>query len=226
MQRTILLVDDEEPITVALTRVLRRDGYRILVTNVPAQALEILAGETVQVVLSDQRMPGMSGVELLTQVRERHPDTVRMVLSGHADLDSVIDAVNRGAVYKYLTKPWDNEALRATVHEAFHHYELQQQKAGLLREIELANQQLTELNLELARGLEAKAEQLARLANYDAVTGLPNRVLFSDRLHQALVHGERNASLVGLMLLDLDRFKYVNDSLGHPVGDELLHIIG
>ncbi|MBI5753319.1 MAG: EAL domain-containing protein [Hydrogenophilales bacterium] len=226
MQRTILLVDDEHHVTEAITRVLRQDGYRILIANAPARALEMLAGEAVQVVLSDQRMPEMTGVELLSQVRERYPDTVRMVLSGHADLDSVIDAVNRGAVYKYLAKPWDNDALRATVHEAFHHHELQQQKAGLLREIELANQQLTGLNLELARGLEAKAEELARLANYDAVTGLPNRVLFSDRLHQALAHGERNASLVGLMLLDLDRFKYVNDSLGHPVGDELLHIIG
>ena len=215
MQHTILLVDDEEPITAALARVLRRDDLRILVTNLPAQALEILANEAVHVVLTDQRMPEMSGVELLTQIRERYPDTVRIVLSGHADLDAVIDAVNRGAVYKYLTKPWDNDALRATVHEAFHHHELQQQKAGLLREIVLANQQLTQLNQELAQGLEAKAEALARLANYDAATGLPNRVLFSDRLHQALVHSERDASLVGLMILDLDRFKNVNDSLGN-----------
>ena len=226
MERTILLVDDENNVTEAIIRVLRQDGYRILVANLPAQALEILANETVQVVLSDQRMPAMSGVELLSQVREHHPDTVRMVLSGYADFDAVVDAVNRGAVYKYLSKPWDNEALRVSVYEAFHHYELQQQKASLLREIEMVNLHLTELSFELARGLEAKDEELARLANYDSVTGLPNRVLFSDRLHQALAHGERDASVVGVMILDLDRFKNVNDSLGHPVGDELLRIIG
>ncbi len=211
MERTILLVDDETHVIEAITRVLRKDGYRILVANMPAQALEILDNETVQVVLSDQRMPAMSGVELLSQVHERHPDTVRMVLSGYADFDAVIDAVNRGAVYKYLSKPWDNEALRVTVHEAFRHYELRQQKADLLREIELANQQLTVAN-----------RHLAEAALTDLLTGLPNRRSAMDQLEQVWSAATRSGSPLSVMMIDIDHFKRINDTYGHATGDFVL----
>jgi PAS domain S-box-containing protein len=84
----------------------------------------MLADNEIHVILSDQNMPGMTGSEFLNQVREHYPDTVRMVLSGYADLDSVLDAINRGHIYKFLMKPWDENLLRASIHEAFEHYEL------------------------------------------------------------------------------------------------------
>jgi len=107
--KTILLVDDEENIISALTRLLRRDGYNILRANSGQAGLELLAQHRVGVIISDQRMPGMTGTEFLTKVREIYPDTIRIVLSGYTELNSVTDAINRGAVYKFFTKPWEDE---------------------------------------------------------------------------------------------------------------------
>jgi response regulator RpfG family c-di-GMP phosphodiesterase len=117
--RTLLLLDDEPSVLYALERLFRREGYNILLAHTPTQALELMACNEVQVVISDQRMGEMHGTEFMARARELHPNTVRMILSGYADMASIKDAVNRGAVYKYLSKPWDDEELRATVREAF-----------------------------------------------------------------------------------------------------------
>ncbi len=122
-QRTILLVDDEPGVVDALTRLLRHDGYRVLSAASGEEALELLALNEAQVVLSDQRMPGMNGTEFLTRVRDLYPDTIRIVLSAYADLKSVTDAINRGAVFKFLTKPWDNDTLREQIDEAFRYHD-------------------------------------------------------------------------------------------------------
>jgi CheY-like chemotaxis protein len=117
--RTLLLVDDEPGILSALCRMLRQEGYRTLTAENALAGLELLAREEVQVVISDQRMPGLSGTEFLTRVKAMHPDCVRIILSGQADMASVIDAINNGAIYKFLTKPWDPEQLRGHIREAF-----------------------------------------------------------------------------------------------------------
>jgi diguanylate cyclase (GGDEF)-like protein/PAS domain S-box-containing protein len=116
---TLLLVDDEANILQALTRVLRREGYRILTANGGDEALDVLGRNDVQVIISDQRMPGVSGTELLSKVKEMYPHTVRMVLSGYTDLAAITDAINEGAIYKFLTKPWNDEELRQQVRDAF-----------------------------------------------------------------------------------------------------------
>ncbi|MET1076413.1 MAG: EAL domain-containing protein [Pseudomonas sp.] len=123
-RQTLLLLDDEENILRALTRLLRRDGYRILSTNNAREAFSLLAKNDVQVILSDQRMPEMNGTEFLSQVKELYPDTIRIVLSGYTDLKSVTDAINQGAIYKFLTKPWDDEQLRLNIAQAFQHHAL------------------------------------------------------------------------------------------------------
>jgi diguanylate cyclase (GGDEF)-like protein/PAS domain S-box-containing protein len=118
-QPTLLLVDDEPNILSALNRLFRREGYRVLMAGSGRQALELLAANPVQVIISDQRMAEMSGVELLSRVKDIYPDTVRIVLSGYAELSTVTDAVNRGAIWKYFAKPWDDEVLREEVRRAF-----------------------------------------------------------------------------------------------------------
>jgi len=118
-RRTLLLVDDEALMLKALRRVLRGDGYQILTATDGLEALEILARHPVDVIISDQRMPGMDGVELLRRVNKIYPSTVRIVLSGYADLDAIIAAVNEGAINKFLTKPWDNQIMRECIAEAF-----------------------------------------------------------------------------------------------------------
>jgi diguanylate cyclase (GGDEF)-like protein/PAS domain S-box-containing protein len=117
--REILLVDDEENVLRALSRVLRRDGYTIHTATSAAEGMQILATQRVQVIMSDQRMPGTSGVEFLSRVKEMYPDTVRIILSGYTDLATVTDAINRGAIYKFLTKPWNDDEIRQQVQEAF-----------------------------------------------------------------------------------------------------------
>jgi DNA-binding NtrC family response regulator len=103
-QRVLLLVDDEANILRSLQRLFRREGYRILSALSGAEGLERLKEEKVGVIISDQRMPGMTGSEFLHQVKDLYPDTVRLILSGYTDLESVTDSINRGAIYQFLTK--------------------------------------------------------------------------------------------------------------------------
>jgi response regulator RpfG family c-di-GMP phosphodiesterase len=117
--QTLLIVDDEPNILASLSRLLRREGFQILTAESPSKAFEHLAKHSVQVVLSDQRMPEMSGTEFLARVRQLYPETIRIVLTGYTDLDSVTGAINRGAIYKFLTKPWDDDQLREQIRDAF-----------------------------------------------------------------------------------------------------------
>lgn len=120
--RTLLLVDDEVGILNALKRLLHRSGYRILTADSGAAALELLAANDVQVIISDQRMPHMNGAEFLGRAKALYPNTVRMLLSGYSDLTSVANAINHGAIFKFLTKPWDDDDLCEQIHRAFIHY--------------------------------------------------------------------------------------------------------
>jgi response regulator RpfG family c-di-GMP phosphodiesterase len=122
-ERILLIVDDEPNILSALGRALDNEGYRILTANSAHEGLELLAKNNIQVILSDYLMPQMSGTEFLGRVKSLHPDTVRIVLSGYADLDAVTRSVNEGALFKFLGKPWDDDMLRANIHEAFSYYD-------------------------------------------------------------------------------------------------------
>lgn len=159
-ERTLLLVDDEENVLRSLVRLLRRDGYNILTANSGEEGLSILAQHRVGVILSDQRMPGMSGVEFLSRVKELYPETVRVVLSGYTELKSVTDAINRGGINKFLTKPWDDNLLRAYLSEAFRRYEISLEKERLERELNRVIHELSR-SAGAARGriIEAQAGQ-------------------------------------------------------------------
>jgi DNA-binding NtrC family response regulator len=104
-EQTLLCVDDERPILNALKRLLRKEGYRLLTAEDGPEALDVLDREPVQVVISDYRMPGMSGTALLREVKSRHPETVRVVLSGYADAHVVVESINIGEIYRFLPKP-------------------------------------------------------------------------------------------------------------------------
>lgn len=123
--RTLLLVDDEQNVLRSLVRLFRRDGYRILAAGNVRDAFGLLATNQVQVILSDQRMSEMDGTEFLGRVKMLYPDTIRLVLSGYTDLATVTDAINRGAIYRFLTKPWDDNKLREHIRQAFRTYEAQ-----------------------------------------------------------------------------------------------------
>jgi diguanylate cyclase (GGDEF)-like protein/PAS domain S-box-containing protein len=120
--QTLLLVDDDLNVLSSLHRLFRRDGYHILTAQSPAEGFELLALHRVQVIVCDQRMPVMSGTEFLSKVKEMYPETIRIILSGYTGLEAVLDSINRGAIYRFYTKPWDDTQLRDNIRLAFHHY--------------------------------------------------------------------------------------------------------
>ncbi len=160
-ERVLLLVDDEANILSALRRLLRSDGYRILTAGNGPDGLALLSANPVDVILSDQRMPGMTGVEFLSLAKTGYPDTIRMVLSGYTELQSVTDAVNEGAIYKFLTKPWDDDKLRGHIREAFERKELAEENRRLMREVQAVNQALVVANRQLEQSLLEKQQQMA-----------------------------------------------------------------
>lgn len=125
MQRTLLLVDDKNNVLHALARVLNNEGYKILTAKNGQEGLQILTTHPVQVIISNQQMPNMTGLEFLSQVKKLYPQTIRIILNGYTDVGALKDAINEGAIYKFLNKPWDADLLRQHIREAFHIYELQ-----------------------------------------------------------------------------------------------------
>ncbi|WP_437681810.1 ATP-binding protein [Sorangium sp. So ce131] len=151
-RRALLVVDDERETLKALRRELRRD-YDVLVAESAAQAYEILRERPVHVVLSDQRMPEMTGTEFYARVKADFPETVRLLMTAYADTSAAIQAINEGGVYRFICKPWDPERLAAVVRDAFSHHdrlsEIQRRLCGLAEradELERANQELAAQN--------------------------------------------------------------------------------
>lgn len=113
----VLYLDDEEHNLTAFRAAFRRD-FHVHVTTMPSEAVHILQEHPIEVVISDQKMPDISGVEFFEMIMADHPDPVRMLLTGHADIDAVIDAINKGRIYKYISKPWNETELKRLVYEA------------------------------------------------------------------------------------------------------------
>lgn len=127
----ILLVDDEEEILFSLRGLLRTE-FELHTAESGAEALEILRRHSIHVIMTDQRMPHMTGVELLRRAKEERPEAVRIVFTGYADIKAVIDAVNQGEIYRYLTKPWDPDELIAVFRQACGYYDRLSQRRLLL----------------------------------------------------------------------------------------------
>lgn len=134
MECSILLVDDEENVTQGLKRSLRKEPYTVHTASSGADALEILQQQDIKVVVSDERMPGMSGHEFLAELRQRYPEVISIMLSGQADLEAVVKAVNEGEIYRFLFKPCRAEELIATINQALKHKELLDRSRWLLAE--------------------------------------------------------------------------------------------
>jgi signal transduction histidine kinase len=169
-RHTVLVVDDEIDVVESLRDLLRFE-HRVLGATRALDALEILEREEVHVVLSDQRMPGMTGVEFLHEVRERHPRVVRVMFTGYADLRSVLDAINEGSVYRYITKPWDIDELMAILRAAVERYDLADERRRLTAELQRKNADLERANAELAAASELKT-MFIRVAGHELRTPL------------------------------------------------------
>lgn len=222
MERHLLLVDDEVNVLRALSRLLRGQGYQIHIANGPGAALPILEQFPVGVVVSDQRMPEMDGTEFLARVRERWPDTVRILLTAYAEISAVTEAVNKGAVFKFLLKPHDDELLKSVLSEAFQHHQLLRENKILIEDMRRTNDELQQVRHDLQSNLAEKTRELGEIVHYDSLTHLPNRLLLRERVEQAVAQARRHGGKIAVVVADLDRFKLVNEMLGPSGGDQLL----
>ena len=135
MEHAILLVDDEPDVAAALTRALMDEPYDVSSSQGGEYALQVMASRQFKVVISDERMPGMGGAEFLSIVRERFPDTVRIMLTGHASLESTMKAVNSGEIYRFFTKPWNDTELKLAIRSAIEKYDLEAENRRLLKTV-------------------------------------------------------------------------------------------
>ena len=141
----ILLLDDEPNVTAGLKRALHNEPWKILTAATVGGAFDILARESVDVIVSDERMPGMSGSQFLAEARKKHPNAIRMILSGQANLEAAVHAINEGEVYRFLLKPCNPADLRVTIRQALEHKQLVELSRKLLREYEKKQALLDEL---------------------------------------------------------------------------------
>jgi response regulator RpfG family c-di-GMP phosphodiesterase len=160
----VLIVDDEEIVLIALRETLARAGYLVSTANDPLPALEMLQTQQFAVIISDQQMPSMTGLDFLTKAKLMQPDASRMLITAVLSLDTVIDAINRGEIYRFIIKPWLREELLVTVQNAVQRYELLCKNALLQATTLSMNEKLTELNRELESHVARVAEQNDQLS--------------------------------------------------------------
>jgi len=159
-QPGVLFVDDEVNILKSLARLFRAEPVRVFTASSAAEALALVAAERISVVVSDQRMPGTTGVRLLAQVRERSPEVVRILLTGHTEIGIAIEAINQGEIFRLLTKPWNDDELRATVRQALADCAIRAEVARLNQLLQAQNASLSEMNQSLERKVAERTHEL------------------------------------------------------------------
>lgn len=246
-QKCSLLVVDDEPYIVSTLAALLSSEFEVLTADSGEAARRQLLARDVDLVLTDQKMPRMSGVELLEWVRTNCPKTVRLLMTGFAELEEAVEAINRGQIYRYISKPWRTEDLLETLNAAARTFKLERSHEQLLQELHEVNDRLRNLNQELENRvaertrqldsrkreledlnheLEQKNKMLEKLALTDPLTGLPNRRAMDRLAERELRRRERYPSPMALGIIDVDHFKTINEQYLLPGGDKVLIDLG
>lgn len=227
----ILVVDDEPEITASIADQFCK-SYNVMTASTAAQALDILREYDISVILSDQRMPDTTGIKLLTEAFLSKPDSVRILMTGYADLEVVIQAVNEGRIFFYLQKPWRTDELNSVIAAAFEHNKILREKRLLVEELQSINAELEQRVKERTMQLEQHSIQLEEanrkileLVNVDPLTGVANRRCLYERLSLEVDRALRLKMLLTVIMFDIDHFKAVNDTFGHAMGDRVLQAI-
>jgi diguanylate cyclase (GGDEF)-like protein len=239
---TLLVVDDEPYILPTLQALLSSD-FHVLTADSADSAQALFARHPIHLILTDQKMPRRTGVQLLEWVRDNYKDTVRLLMTGFAELDDAVDAINRGHVYHYLLKPWRTEELIQVLRNAAEKYNLERNRDELLEELRRVNHELEqrvadrtraleEANRQLqerSRELEAANQELKKHTNElkilvltDPLTGLFNRRAMDDLVRFEVKRHARYPSPLSLGIVDADHFKQINTDHTLPGGDEVL----
>jgi response regulator RpfG family c-di-GMP phosphodiesterase len=161
----VLLVDDEESILNSLRRLLRGQPFEVLLATSGAQALEIMAQQPIDLVMSDARMPNMDGATLLGHIHQRYPTTTRILLTGYADLPTIIKAINEGQIHRYISKPWNDDEILLTLRQALAHQHSERERERLELLTRQQNDQLKSLNTTLEKHVASRTAELQQTAD-------------------------------------------------------------
>jgi len=216
MEKSLLVVDDEEYIIASLKRLFRREDMTVISAKTGEEAIELLKANKVAVIISDQLMPNMTGVEFLSKAREIQPDTIRIVLSGYSDIKSITDSINEGAIWRFIPKPWDDDMLIKIVTDAFLQYQLVEDNKKLTDKLAVTNSELKDKNVELKKIVEDKSRSLSinmqvLQISQDILEQLPHAVLGIDDDGMVVIANQKaneylsnnGMSLVGAILEDI-----------------------
>jgi len=225
---TLLVVDDEPAVLNTLTALALRD-FDVLTAASAAEAIGVFGRREVDIILTDQMMPGMSGVQLLEWVREHSPHTIRLMMTGLARLEDAVDAINCGQVHRYLFKPWRSAELLQILKNAAKTFALERSHEQLLDELRQLNQRLedrvqqrTQELEEANRHLQQKNSMLEKLALTDPLTGIPNRRAMDRLVRSEQRRRSRYPNPLALGLIDADHFREINSRYLLPGGDHVL----
>ncbi len=228
----ILVVDDDPQVLASLRRTLKFE-YDGEYASSAEQAIQILQrDQSFALILTDMRMPGLNGVDLLVESLKYVPNAARIVISGYTDYDTVIEAINRGHAHRFMSKPFEPDQLMQALNESLLAYHLEQERDLLLAELQASNARLRAHELELDRLVQARTQELEEanrrlqeLAVRDPLTGIFNQRYLYDRLTIEIARARRHGHALGVLMIDIDKLKTVNDQFGHSVGDEVLRNI-
>jgi sigma-B regulation protein RsbU (phosphoserine phosphatase) len=170
----ILYIDDEKDNLTVFHSAFRR-YYKVLLADSGKEGLKIMEKEDVHLVITDQRMPEMTGIEFLEKILPDYPDCIRMVLTGFSDVEAIIQAINKGRVYRYITKPWNKEELKITIDRALEAYNLRQENKDLITSLKEANENLEQKVIERTRQIELQKQEIT------------DSILYASRIQNALL---------------------------------------
>lgn len=232
-QNCSLLIVDDEPYILPMLTSLLASQFEIHTADCAEAAQAVFSRQQIDVILTDQKMPRQTGIQLLEWVREHYPRTVRLLMSGYAELEDAINAINRGQVYHYLQKPWRAEELIQALRNAAEKRSLEQSRDQLLDQLQQFNSELEQRVQERTRALqdanqllEHRARELERLALTDPLTGLLNRRAMEELARFELKRHARYPGSLTIGLIDIDCFKDINTRFLLPGGDEALKGLG
>jgi diguanylate cyclase (GGDEF)-like protein len=224
-----LLVVDDDPSVLATLAMLGTKEFEVITGNSGEDACSIFEKRNIDLILADQKLPGMSGVQLLEWVRIHSPRTVRLLMTGLGIFEDAVDAINCGQVFRYIFKPWRNEELMEILRDAARTFILESKHRDLMEELQQLNQDLEKRVMQRTRELQESNHQLQqqnlmlqKLALTDPLTGLPNRRAMDRMARHEIRRRARYSGSLAIGVIDVDHFKEVNARFLLPGGDQVL----